>query len=862
MALFMTPASGVTTVNAAVEPEQITVSSEEGTAIADKADGPNLSDKEEQPDVNSINPVVINETNFPDPVFRSIISGPDYDRDGNGILSSYEIGITLNIYCEGAGVTNLKGIELFPDLQGLWCKENNISYLDVSNNKDLRGLWCSDNPLTKLDLTHNSELVWVYCYNCNLTELDVTKNPKMAFIECNSNPIKELNLTLCPELEHLTCGDCLLTELNIKNNPKLAHVDAFSNKLTSLDLSNNPKMKRLDIWDNRGLKNVDISCCPGLQYYNCAYNNVTKLDLSHNPELNKLNCAYNSISKLDLSKNPKLVYLDCACNNISNLDLSNNTYLYFLQAFTNPFTKLDIGYNPFLIQTYKEGVKAAEYDVCQGHSWTIDYGGDVSTSGDNIYFLCFDDKVSLSASPKYSKLTRIPGHFQSGTTTNDLISREAVVYILYKMAGSPSVSGLKSRFTDVQSGAWYENALLWGEKNSICMGYPYVSSKTFGVGEWIEREDLIFMLMRYAECTGYKRSIDFGRADDYMDYYDVDYYAWEAVTWAATYEMPIAKGKTNAPKEECKIDPHGFATQADFKNMFKDMLDNNKASALASKFDSLCTISAPEIKIQPASTSVIRGENAVFSVKAKGNNLSYMWQISTDGGKTWKASTASGHNTSSITMKATEALHGKYYRCIVYNYGGAAKTTAARLNTLSLLSAQPKNTRTAVGKRVTFTVTGRTSGLSYQWQVSKDLGKTWSDLKITGSTSDSITVRVTDSNVGYRFRCKVSSKNYTDYSNIVRFLFDPHIIKQPVNIKAKEGTIVKFYCKALGVTPKYQWQVMTNSGKWVDSTSAGNDTSIVRFTAAESKSGRKFRCKITDGSTIIYSDTVTFTYIK
>ena len=28
MALFMTPASGVTTVNAAVEPEQITVSSE------------------------------------------------------------------------------------------------------------------------------------------------------------------------------------------------------------------------------------------------------------------------------------------------------------------------------------------------------------------------------------------------------------------------------------------------------------------------------------------------------------------------------------------------------------------------------------------------------------------------------------------------------------------------------------------------------------------------------------------------------------------------------------------------------------------------------------------------------------------
>ena len=38
-----------------------------------------------------IKPVEINETNFPDANFRAVIAGRDYDRDGNGVLSSREI---------------------------------------------------------------------------------------------------------------------------------------------------------------------------------------------------------------------------------------------------------------------------------------------------------------------------------------------------------------------------------------------------------------------------------------------------------------------------------------------------------------------------------------------------------------------------------------------------------------------------------------------------------------------------------------------------------------------------------------------------------------------------------------------------
>ena len=573
-------------------------------------------------------PVKINAANFPDPVFRQILSTADYDRDGNGTLDVEEIGLTINIHCEGTGVKSLKGVEYFTDLQGLWCKDNQIASLDVSKNKDLRGLWCSGNPLTELDLTANAELLWVYCYDCKLKALDVTKNPKMAFIECNTNPITELDLSNNPQLEHLTCGTCKLKELDLSHNPKLAHVDAFSNKLKKLDVSHNPKMKRLDIWNNEGLGSIDISQNPGLQYYNCANNDVTSIDVSHNPELNKLICSYNSITKLDLSKNPKLVYLDCACNQIGNLDLTKNPKLRFLQAFTNSFKTLNIGENPYLVKTYKEGKKKDESAVCKGHSWTINYGGDTSTGGDNIFFLCIDDAVKLKTkgSGSRSQSTQVPPG--ESVDPKNLITREVFAQMLYEMAGSPDVKGFKSSFSDAEPGAFYEKALLWGEHYHICTGYPDISSDTFGVGEWLTRQDLALMLMRYSEFAGYERSIDFGRSDDYLDYYDIDFDHWEAICWTATWNLMDGKGAPGSSKEEQRIDPLGAATREDVKTVVSRMLEKNQVPT--GKFES---IFKSVLKKAPESYAVKDAQtNASYLLTTqKGNTtLKYVYSLSPD----------------------------------------------------------------------------------------------------------------------------------------------------------------------------------------------------------------------------------------
>ncbi|MBO4776003.1 MAG: hypothetical protein J5515_05255, partial [Lachnospiraceae bacterium] len=127
-------------------------------------------------------PVPINSTTFPDDIFRSVVLST-YDYNHNSYLEDDEILMTRNIVCEYKGVSSVKGIEYFTEMQGLWVMNNNITELDVSKNVNLHGIWCSDNPIKHIDLSHNPELEWIYCFDCDLEELDVTHNPNMAFIE-------------------------------------------------------------------------------------------------------------------------------------------------------------------------------------------------------------------------------------------------------------------------------------------------------------------------------------------------------------------------------------------------------------------------------------------------------------------------------------------------------------------------------------------------------------------------------------------------------------------------------------------------------------------------------------------------------
>lgn len=77
---------------------------------------------------------------------------------------------------------------------------------------------------------------------------------------------------------------------------------------------------------------------------------------------------------------------------------------------------------------------------------------------------------------------------------NDPVTRAQLAAIFYRAAGSPAASGM-TRFPDVQAAAYYANAVSWAEDNSLISGYP---DGHFGVNDSVTRQQVVTILWRWA----------------------------------------------------------------------------------------------------------------------------------------------------------------------------------------------------------------------------------------------------------------------------------------------------------------------------------------------------------------------------
>ena len=132
---------------------------------------------------------------------------------------------------------------------------------------------------------------------------------------------------------------------------------------------------------------------------------------------------------------------------------------------------------------------------------------------------------------------------------NDNITRADFVTVLYRMEGSPAVSG-KSKFPDVQnSSKYYYNAVVWASQNDIVKGYD---TGKFCPKESITREQMMAFMYRYASYKGMDMTVkDPNRMDTFSDKDKVSKWAKESVRWA------IGNGIINGSGG--KIDPKGTA---------------------------------------------------------------------------------------------------------------------------------------------------------------------------------------------------------------------------------------------------------------------------------------------------------------
>lgn len=122
--------------------------------------------------------------------------------------------------------------------------------------------------------------------------------------------------------------------------------------------------------------------------------------------------------------------------------------------------------------------------------------------------------------------------------------RAMLVTILYRMAGSPQVTG-KMPFTDVKEGRYFYDAVLWASQNGIAKG---MTQTLFAPLRAVTREQMVTFLYRYAKDIGVDTTNQ-GSLDDFKDVGSVSRFAKEAMTWAVATELIQGVGEqTLAPK--------------------------------------------------------------------------------------------------------------------------------------------------------------------------------------------------------------------------------------------------------------------------------------------------------------------------
>ena len=362
--------------------------------------------------------IAIDETNFPDEVFRFLVESYYDTAEPKGILTEDEIAATTEICLNDCiyTITDFTGIEFFTELEYLACNGSGISKLDFSGNTKIKTIWsCRCESLSSIDVTGCTSLEKLYVDGCNaLTEVDLStcsslqgfqcegcdglKNVDLSachalrFFDCEYCDILEsFDVSGCPELTDLRCSYCpLLSALDVSSNPELFQLYCYGCPLlTELDVSSCTKLNALFLDGSKGLTTLDVSKCAALQVIRCMNCDLDEIILGDLPALYSLDCNKNNLTSLDVTGCPKLASLVCSENRISELKINRNPDLRYLRCDGNPIWQIDIYSSPYFMKLFEMDLdpEEGEYDHHDGYNVKYyNYRGYLDdASGESVY---------------------------------------------------------------------------------------------------------------------------------------------------------------------------------------------------------------------------------------------------------------------------------------------------------------------------------------------------------------------------------------------------------------------------------------------------------------------------------------------
>ena len=326
---------------------------------------------------------------------------------------------------------------------------------------------------------------------------------------------------------------------------------------------------------------------------NCSGLGIADLTgIEHFTQLVALNCENNELTALDVSKNTHLSEIYCGGNRLATLDLTGlpikdaETDTGHVQklpgSYTLSGTENGVGLFDLSQIVGKEHigsiteVKGAAYDKETGiarYSAAVETPSYTYSTGSSAVSLTVEFALDLSKLPKTpfedvkagawyfdAVLEAFRDELMVGMSETEFspgapMTRAMLVAVLHRLAGSPSVSG-KMPFTDVASGTWYHDAVLWASQNGIVAG---MSETTFAPQENITREQIVAIFSRYTAKFSPDKTEAAAELTGFADSASVSDWALDDMKWAVAYK--VINGSPSAGK--LYLNPQGNATRAE-----------------------------------------------------------------------------------------------------------------------------------------------------------------------------------------------------------------------------------------------------------------------------------------------------------
>lgn len=325
---------------------------------------------------------------------------------------------------------------------------------------------------------------------------------------------------------------------------------------------------------------------------NCSNLGIADLTgIAHFTELTALNCENNRLTALDVSKNTHLSEIYCGGNQLATLDLTGlpikdaETDTGHVQKLPGSYqltgTENGVGLFDLSQIVGKDNigniteVKGGTYDKKTGiarYSAAVEKPSYTYNTGSSVA-LTVEFSLDMSTLPKsaFTDVTAGAWYYDAvlyafnnglmvGTSDttfgpNVPMTRAMLVAVLYRLAGSPSVSG-KTPFTDVGTGTWYSDAVLWAYQNDIVAG---TSDTTFAPLSNITREQIVAIFSRYTAKFAPDKAKATAELTGFADSARVSDWAVNDMKWAVAQK--IISGREDAGQRY--LQPQGNASRAE-----------------------------------------------------------------------------------------------------------------------------------------------------------------------------------------------------------------------------------------------------------------------------------------------------------